>query len=671
MGWWKNLQNTLHPPPARPAQSSEPFLLNPLSNPPPPPRSAGNPLLHPGTLNAVHHLIYRHFRLILLLLFATTTLLLLHSFTSMKAAPAKLYEAHDAGAYAAWVRFEKLPAYFAGVDTIVPVAEHTPEYPRIKKNSSAEAGGEGKKKQPKKKKRESREFNPYPDYAGEEYKRKWPGEYVECGFGERERPEVRVYDGVPQGMPDAVLGSAEVLGLENGVCFERYGRLGAYGYGYKSSEGGLGVAVPSFKSVLHQKINYNGVNWGELQRNCTLSNAARFAKHTPPKLDLFPSALPPPRVKRTPEPKYRPRTAVILRTYTGYKYTPDDIASLRALISELALLSGGEYHVQILIHVKDPYIPIFTSAAVYRRTLETSGLPKEFWGLAELWNVPLMQTIYSPVVDTSAEFKHSRLTADELFKAIPVHEAYRSTFMPVQYWALRNPQFDFVWNWEMDVRYTGHWYHLFSKLDDFTTAQKREHLAARNAEFYIPALHGEYSSFLGADRAEGASEPADLVTLNPVFTPDNTTWILRDDYTGYKSPPKRKAAIITTVRLSRKLLMAMHDENLAGRTMFSEMWPASVANTHGMKTVYAPHPVWVDRRWPMAWLDKLYNEKGRKAPWGRKEGMFEGTSWFYNAKFAGRVYRRWAGLQELDRKEKDDERMCLRGGWLHHPVKTE
>ena len=58
----------------------------------------------------------------------------------MAAAPKKLLRTHDENSYSAWIRFEKFTAYWNGVDTIVPMAEYEPVYPRVKK-----PGEEGEK----------------------------------------------------------------------------------------------------------------------------------------------------------------------------------------------------------------------------------------------------------------------------------------------------------------------------------------------------------------------------------------------------------------------------------------------------------------------------------------------------------------------------------------------
>ena len=54
-------------------------------------------------------------------------------------------------------------------------------------------------------------------------------------------PELKYYQGRPSGFPDNVVGSYELLGLPEDICFERYGRLGPYGFGYSSKYGGTGT----------------------------------------------------------------------------------------------------------------------------------------------------------------------------------------------------------------------------------------------------------------------------------------------------------------------------------------------------------------------------------------------------------------------------------------------
>ncbi|KAI5857872.1 hypothetical protein BZA05DRAFT_330959 [Tricharina praecox] len=697
-----------------------------------PPRPSRLPPLLTSLLARTHHIIFTRFSLILVLLFISTVLVVGTSLYHMTGASSRLLEANNklfAGEERLWRRFPKLKKYYAGLYTQVMDKWNVPEFPPRRGgigggggggDGGEGGGGRGELAATKK----SRVFEPYPAYESKSYQEVWEGAYVQCSFGEgRARPEVRVFEGVPEGMPEPAFGSHQVLGLQSDVCFDRYGRLGSYGYGYMPDEGGLGVAVfnggerEKTVETAHgvggfplRKVDWRGVDWRMLQDECGELNKARFkdAKEGG-KLTI---ELKPQNRKRDGKQKKKkkkkkkklPRNAVLLRTYTGYKYTLNDVANLRSLISELSLLSGGEYTVHILLHVRNKRLEIWDDPNVYRETLTKSGLPREFWNLTELWNEPLMEQIYARVPDTSANWRGATLPDDKGFLRLPQHGVYRSTFMPVQWFSQRHSQYDFVWNWEMDIRYTGHWYHLFSQLDLWTEKQPRRGLWERNSRFYVPAVHGDWDEFVASTAAitnntifgpvpvegvtpilpnppMGEGEPADLITFNPLFDPHGTTWILRDDTTGYPADPPRRAAIITASRLSRRLLTAMHKENVEnGRAMFSEMFPATAALHHGLKAVFAPHPVYMDRRWPVGFMEKMFNDGvdgftgGRKeSVFGKREHNFRGGTWYYNAHFPAELYKAWVtgskGKEgEIDRLERGG-RMCLKA-MLLHPIKS-
>ena len=154
---------------------------------------------------------------------------------------------------------------------------------------------------------------------------------------------------------------------------------------------------------------------------------------------------------------------------------------LRALVNELALHSSGAYEIHFLIHVKDDNLQIWADEATYQRALEES-LPEEFRGMGTLWSERQMGLIYGGV-------------AESFYRDLPVHGAYRSTYMPVQYFAHVHPEYDFFWHWEMDIRYTGHFYHLFSSVSEWAKQQPRKGLWDRNGRFYIPSEHGSWEDF--------------------------------------------------------------------------------------------------------------------------------------------------------------------------------
>jgi len=506
-----------------------------------------------------------------------------------------------------------------------------------------------------------------------------------------------------------------------------------------------------------QEVDFRKVRWAHAQSRCIEKNKKRFAGAGSVK-SASKAAL----SKRQDEDSLNagssaalslsntrsastttPRHLVLIRTWHEYEYDTEDIIYLRSLIAELALASGGEYEVHFLIHVKDHGLPIWVDSDVYQQVLDQS-LPAEFRGMGTLWSEAQMTMLYGGLVESN-------------YRGLPVHGVYRSTYLPVQWFAYTHPEYDFFWHWEMDIRYTGHYYHLFDRIGAWAKQQPRKGLWERNGRFYIPSEHGSFDDFRHMVRIQteqaskgqtqkhfdakgrsregppsstihlekpvwgpqppdlewndidlsdapepptsyekdeyewGVGEDADFITFNPLFDPDTTGWILDKDVTGYNITaglPPRRTAIITASRLSRRLLDTMHRETAHKKhIMFSEMWPGSCALHHGLKAVYAPHPVYIDRRWPTDYLAAVFNGGKNGASGGSKLSTFEdarqrnflGTTWYYHAKFSERLWKRWLGHRvEDDSGEipgggpefelEGEGRMCL-PAMLLHPVK--
>ncbi|MCJ1385748.1 hypothetical protein MMC17_008871 [Xylographa soralifera] len=662
---------------------------------------------------------------------------------------------------APWESFTFLEKYFGGISTLVPRDQNVPEYPRDAEPTSIGVihTSVNARAIPS-----STPFSPYPDYNSSAYQFEY-GRVSECFLDPQETvrvPKLYTYMGVPRGQPDAVMGSYQTVGILDTMCFERYGRLGPYGFGYSLRRGGIGAGLIGEREgaenvwSVDQEVDYTDVQWSKAQRACAAKNSHRFKAVASTQSDEL-QDMPVGRsdslgsaslaentadeitdnsTAQEASQKLLPRTAVVLRTWWDFQYTQEDILYMRSLIAELSLASGGEYTLHFLIHVKDDNLPIWADPETYNRALE-DALPREFHGMATLWSERQMGLIYGGL-------------AESFYRDLPVHGVYRSTYMPMQYFAYRHPQYDYFWNWEMDVRYTGHWYHLFDSLRKWAQAQPRKGLWERNARFYIPDVHGSWEDFKQMVRVQsemgtqssnnlwvskkpglpgqgqggpaqskidppvwgplapedvyqpendpvpptshekdkyswGVGEEADLITLNPIFDPDETPWILAEDVTGYNTTekfPPRRTAVITASRLSKQLLITMHKEvALQRHTMFSEMWPASCALHHGLKAVYVPHPVFIDRNWPTSYLAGVMNGGKNGASGGSRTSVFgdsrqhnfRGTTWYYNAGFSGNLWRRWLGYRVDNDGGEEEEvagegRMCLPGVLLH-PVK--
>ncbi|PSK60413.1 hypothetical protein B9Z65_563 [Elsinoe australis] len=599
-----------------------------------------------------------------------------------------------------WQTYPRLNGYYNGIRTLVTPSEYTPENGYNKTAPLQLVQPMEAKKLPKMPPLNPVPFNPYPKYESKEYLANH-FKVEKCFLDEDEKvpaPDVYVYPGIPQNMSQPFFGSYDNLGLEDNVCFERFGRFGPYGYGYTPEQGGLGPGNKSEKvgseKVFFQTgiINYTNIDWGTLQDNCYEKNRIRFEGSSNRKLQ---------KVKRH---------AYVLRIWEDFYFNEHQMFSLRAMINELSLKSGGEYDVHFLLHVKNNSIPVWANNEIYAQFVR-DNMPQEFWNMTTLWSEAQMEYYYpGPFGESFANIAGSG-----------IHGVYRSAHFALQWFAQQHPDYDFYWNWEMDLRYTGHYYEFNTRIGDWAKQQPRKGLWERNERYYIPEIHGSWTNFTDMVEREtktsrrkpiwgpvtfdnsgmiepsadnkpkksyaednfewGVGEDADFISFNPIFDPARTNWVFRDDITGYdmeKEKPPRRCAIITVARLSKKLLDLMHEETWKMRhSMFPEMWPPTVALHHGLKAVYAPHPVYFDRDWELEYMDNVFNKPREEweSPFGWGEHNQLGSSFYYNSGFSGALWRRWLGQAENNEggrkaEEQGTGRMCLRSS-LHHPIKHE
>jgi Protein of unknown function (DUF3405) len=626
-----------------------------------------------------------------------------------------------------------LVRYYGGLRTVAANANATPEFPHGDEHPQIEVepelypDGSGSNSLPM-----PHIDNPYPNYASSAYESRF-SKVEACYLDEEEAiavPRIRAYEGTIQGFPEPIMGSYHTIGINGNKCYDRHGRFGPYGYGYPTSQGGIGAGVDGEREGVDQiwparnRIDYSKIHWGDAQRRCFEKNQHRFPalpKTADEKWRTFGRTGPNDKTSVSSNGRLA-RTAIVLRIWNDYEWTQETILHLRAMIAELSLLSGGEYQVFFLIQVKDSTIPIWSSDEIYSKVL-SDALPEEFRGMGALWSEKQMELAYYGLKEWSVMNRG-------------IYGVYRSAHFPLQYFAHTHPEFEYFWNWEVDIRFTGHWYELLESLRSFAREQPRKGLWERNERFYVPSVHGTWEEFrervrnatetlpletedqLAAFEVEppvwgrkapkeapifpddpkpprsyendqyqwGVGEEADLITLNPLFNPLESGWVFVNDITGYKlkkTDPPRRTSIITASRLSKRLLTAMHKETSQFRhTMFDEMWPATVALHHGLKAVYAPHPVFVDRAWPPSKLDKTFNggpngESGsaKTSPFNIwNEHNFRGATWYFNAAFSGNLWRRWWGFNvevnegDVAKKIKGEGRMCL-PPMLLHPIK--
>ncbi|KAK0384921.1 hypothetical protein NLU13_7400 [Sarocladium strictum] len=576
-------------------------------------------------------------------------------------------------------------------------------------------------------------FNPFPDYNSEAWKKAGFAPFEVCpGPDGKEVEDLLVFKGRPHQWPEPKMGSYDIFNMDANLCWERETRLGPYG-----------LTDQKRKDKGDQNlVDWDNVNWGDLQRRCVLKNAKRFdlkKEKKNPYLEMYPETSKKPKSGRTsgnimrrdeaedaaPTPvaaaepdaeQHKPaagrgsgyikesRSAILLRSYTGKDYTENDKQVIRALIAETTLKSGGEYEVFLLVHVKDRNLKIFDDPETYQRVLN-QNIPPEFHGLTILWNDEIVWNIYTEMTDENERSVHT------------------AQWLSVQKFSHDHPQFDYIWNWEMDFRYTGHHYDLVDKLAKFAKKQPRKGLWERNERFYIPEYHGDFDTtfrkdieqrygndtvwgpiglpFINpvgpkppvADPADddykwGVGEEADVIMVGPIFNPINSSWIMQKHVWGYYDATHhswdvpRRTTIVTQSRISKRLLDIMHVENMRGNHVASEMTPQTVALHHGLKAVFAPHPVFMDRDWSGEFVNKWFNPgkngecggNGSPMGWGR-ERRFQGTTWYYRAEPPNRLYNNFMGWIDTGiggkRWEEKNGRPCLPSVLLHQIKNTE
>jgi hypothetical protein len=182
------------------------------------------------------------------------------------------------------------------------------------------------------------------------------------------------------------------MDLDGNVCVDRFARYGAYGYGENETEEVPGFTTPS-------QVAWNTLQWGDLQRQCLEKNWGRYSEPLEKNyLNPYPLAIPearPPWKKTEAGSLLRlfPRSAVLVRIWHDMNWTENDKHYLRSLIMELSLGSGAEYEVFLMVHVKDPSLPIYSDSSTVEK-IKATFIPAEFRDIVILFNNKLLEAWY-------------------------------------------------------------------------------------------------------------------------------------------------------------------------------------------------------------------------------------------------------------------------------------
>ncbi|UZJ55876.1 hypothetical protein CBS101457_005196 [Exobasidium rhododendri] len=373
-----------------------------------------------------------------------------------------------------------------------------------------------------------------------------------------------------------------------------------------------------------------------------------------------------PKFKTNPESK---RTALVMRSYEGYVWREDDVLNLRALITELSLNNPATpYDVRILVEVHGRHLSVFTSEWDRLNVLRSS-VPREFWGLVELWTEDEMCALYPGL-------------PGKFLNRMIAQSSYRSCLMPLQKFYLDHQEYDFIYNWEMDVRFIGNYRDFFEGIEEYARKEPLVVGLDKYDTWFVKNVTVSEDNWANnTSMVDGRGQEADLITLGPIFDPRGSGWYWEYDVQNYPQgqATHRRASIGTNMRMSRSLLDAMNVVNAeAKKSLHCEAWPTTLvlhsqlptSHDHSFypeagftynlplpfKGVYAPHPVFFRHYWDAEILHARINRPDfyKKV----NEKVMRDSAFYYDGAHAKEMYMGW--------KDRDD--VC-RAPVLLHPIK--
>ncbi|KAI1281631.1 hypothetical protein F5Y07DRAFT_353285 [Xylaria sp. FL0933] len=397
--------------------------------------------------------------------------------------------------------------------------------------------------------------------------------------------------------------------------------------------------------------NGSDLNWGRMQSQCASASYVPLSREQQMQ-HIW--RQPPDQDERNTTESSEPDTAIVLRTWDDYEYTDNRLAWLRAVISEASFQRKHRYRVFFLVNIKNPELYLQGDTDDYERLLRNC-VPEEFRHMAFLFNEKTLKAWYPLVSEHRAQ--------DQMYQAL-------------QIFSHKFPEYEFLWQLEMDLRFTSHIHDMLEASATFARKQKRRNLWERNGRFYNPALYNySYEDFASAVDDQigeagiwgpvptldflpygpqasiknpdwGIEEEADLISFMPMVDPVGTKWVYENVVEGFADGVKtpRRLAIISITRSSRRLLRLVSDaQRQYGRWLVSEATLETFSLLHGLKAVTVPHPIVFNRNITATELDTaihrgpLNNRAGGDHPsmLYTMDGWIDGPWWDASYWFTG------------------------------------
>ncbi|KAK0630473.1 hypothetical protein B0T17DRAFT_490451 [Bombardia bombarda] len=492
--------------------------------------------------------------------------------------------------------------------------------------------------------------------------------------------------------PMPFTGSYEALGLDQSWISYR-DRYAPYGYG-EDDEG-----------YNRTRVDWDRIDWGKLQNECFDRNAHRFPTEAKPfdnmvdahRLD-FRNRTMIPEIRQWHDFNSTRRTAVVLRVWRGYEYKVEDMHYIRSLIVETALRTGGEYQVILLVDMKEYDRHIYDSTDTYQEALRNSSVPPELRSIAILWDDRLLENWYP---------------------AVNEHRTMWQVYQPMQLLALHYPEFDHMWQFELDIRFTGDAGKYLDRMGDFARNEPRKQALERATFQHMQQRIGSYQNFSAAVNASnngsaylwgplripdllpigpepptlspadddfrwGVGEEADVIVTSLCNNASAAmSWIFRDwlfgfsdglDTTRFFCPP-------AITRTSRTLLLAVHQAQVQfGMTVPSEATPPSFAVWHGLKLSFPQQPVFFENPTDDEYMDGWWKGGPANSSTGVGPDLLAhprgyGLSFWWETLWPRLLYDAWEGREIPEDVPfpwilaKDGNGTAYMPNMMMHPVK--
>ena len=318
------------------------------------------------------------------------------------------------------------------------------------------------------------------------------------------------------------------------------------------------------------------------------------------------------------------------------------------------------WDIRILVEIK------LSKGAFISKNLQheilTPMMPYEFWGLVEFWSEERERAIMPGVV-------------------APMNYGFDlSCLLPSQLYSFYHPEYDFVYNWEADLRFLGNYSTFFDTAGEFGKQESINMGMEKYSRWFIPGAKATERFWNRTkDETKGRGREADLLTFNAILDIKGSDWFHSPDHADFGDDSPLRTSIVSLLRMSKPLMKAMTMATVEKeKYMQCEAWPSTVVlhsqlppsskltfdeelvaelgSDMPFKGVFVPHPVYLSQPWEAEEIDYQINRRR----YFRNEHFMAKSTFNWAADLPGQIYKNWTQGLGQD---------ACRAPALMHPIK--